>query len=311
MNALSLGLALLIGIQLIWARPIDIRPDKPDPLPGMRILDQAWLTYDRIEQVPFSEISDLAWLPKKRTLMLLSDKGRLYRFTAEFNATSMHLQPIAAYRLRTKKGRHLTHAQHDSEGLTVDGSGHLVVSFEGKARVAYLSLHGKIKRKLPLPDLLKGSHRYSGKNKQLEAIAWHPRYGLLTAKERPPKGVAPDRQSLISLRGKVWHFRAESFPNDGVTAIEVMDDGNVLVLERALDRRNLLAVITLKKVYLDTEDKAGECQTEIIGQLRSDRGWLVDNFEGLARVGSHRYVMVSDDGGNFFQKTLLIYFEVR
>ncbi|HFS85115.1 MAG TPA: esterase-like activity of phytase family protein, partial [Epsilonproteobacteria bacterium] len=30
----------------------------------------------------------------------------------------------------------------------------------------------------------------------------------------------------------------------------------------------------------------------------------------LAKVGKHRYIMVSDDNDNFMQKTLLVYFEV-
>jgi hypothetical protein len=299
------------ALVVLWGRPIDIRPQTPDPQPGMRILDQAWLAYERIEREPFNEISDAAWFPRDHTLMLLSDRGRLYRFAAEFNDTAMRVQPIAAHRLRTADGRVLKKHRRDSEGLTVDGSGRLVVSFEGKPRVAYLSRTGRVLDRLTLPGSLKSERAYRDRNKGLEALAWHPRYGLLTVKERPAKGLPLDRQTIFSLRGDVWHFRAESIAGNGVTAIEVMDDGNVLVLERALDRHNLLAVITLKKVYLDTVDKAGECHTEIVGQLRTDRGWLVDNFEGLTRVAPHRYVMVSDDGGNFFQKTLLIYFEIR
>ena len=45
--------------------------------------------------------------------------------------------------------------------------------------------------------------------------------------------------------------------------------------------------------------------------MRTDKGWMIDNFEGLTRVAPHRYLMVSDDNDNFFQKTLLIYFEVK
>jgi len=70
-------------------------------------------------------------------------------------------------------------------------------------------------------------------------------------------------------------------------------------------------VITLKKVYLNQcKNKEKMCKSELLIKMNSHQGWSIDNFEGLAKVGKHRYVMVSDDNGNFFQQTLLIYFEV-
>lgn len=88
-----------------------------------------------------------------------------------------------------------------------------------------------------------------------------------------------------------------------------MDDGNVLVLERSYSGLLNPFVITLKKVYIN-RCKKGICPTKVLAKMNSHKGWKVDNFEGLARVGKHRYVMISDDNENFFQSTLLIYFEV-
>ena len=53
------------------------------------------------------------------------------------------------------------------------------------------------------------------------------------------------------------------------------------------------------------------CKTKVLAKFNSSEGWLLDNFEGLARVGKNRYVMISDDNDNFFQQTLLMYFEVK
>jgi hypothetical protein len=88
-----------------------------------------------------------------------------------------------------------------------------------------------------------------------------------------------------------------------------MDDGNILVLERSYTGLTNPLVITLKKVFIKNCQNR-MCKTKILAKLSSHEGWEVDNFEGLAKVGDHRYVMVSDDGNNFFQKTLLVYFEV-
>ncbi len=68
--------------------------------------------------------------------------------------------------------------------------------------------------------------------------------------------------------------------------------------------------MTLKKVYID-RCKKGICPVKVLLKMNSHEGWDVDNFEGLSRVGRDRYVMISDDNDNFFQKTLLIYFEVK
>jgi hypothetical protein len=89
-----------------------------------------------------------------------------------------------------------------------------------------------------------------------------------------------------------------------------MDDGNILVLERSYTGLTNPLVITLKKVFIKNSQNR-MCKTKILAKLSSHEGWEVDNFEGLARVGKNRYVMVSDDGDNFFQKTLLIYFEIH
>jgi len=69
-------------------------------------------------------------------------------------------------------------------------------------------------------------------------------------------------------------------------------------------------IVTLKKIYLK-RCKNGLCRSKVLVKMNSHKGWDVDNFEGLARVGKNRYVMISDDNDNFYQKTLLIYFEVK
>jgi hypothetical protein len=151
---------------------------------------------------------------------------------------------------------------------------------------------------------------FRGKNKGLEALAWHPRYGILTAAEWPVKRDGKKSQTIYSLKGKEWHFKAEPEGNCAISAIEVTDDGNILVLERSFTGMLHPFVVTLKKVYLDHCQK-GLCRSKVLVKMNSHKGWDVDNFEGLARVGKNRYVMISDDNDNFYQKTLLIYFEVK
>jgi len=298
------------GILLGGILPFDIRPvTPPEGSSRIRILDQRQLVFDTISTVVFREISDLTYYPDEHTLYLLSDKGALYRFDATFDQ-QIHLQPRAAWYLHDRHGKRLPKHTRDSEGLCHDDHGRLIASFEGKPRIAELSKEGTLLHTYPLPKALASLRHFHSRNKGMEAVAYHPKYGIITAKERPRKNKHRLRQRIYSLGGKRWDFRAEDLPDNGLTAMEVMEDGNVLVLERSFDKKNFRITITLKKVYLDRQ-KNGFCTTRILAQLRSDEGWILDNFEGLARVAPHRYVMISDDGNNPLEKTLLIYFEVR
>jgi hypothetical protein len=165
-------------------------------------------------------------------------------------------------------------------------------------------------RKYKLPKALTSTKHYRSKNKSLESVAWHPKHGILTATEWPLKKYDKKKQTIYALSGEKWHFKAEPEGRSGLSAIEVMDDGNVLIMERSYTGISNPFVITLKKVYLK-DCKKKMCKTKVLAKFNSSQGWLLDNFEGLARVGQNRYVMISDDNDNFFQQTLLIYFEVK
>jgi len=293
---------------------IDIVPEnvKRETL-KVRILDQKELRFSSIDGICFSEISDLAYSAKEDLLFMVSDEGGLFTFTARFNENVEVLTPLSGTRLRKKGGTPFLSWRRDSEGMTLDGHNRLLISFEGKAKIAWFhknsSRYGALIRKYRLPKILRKSSDYRSKNKELEALAWHPRYGILTATEWPLRQDSMKRQTIYALSGKRWHFNAEPETNSAVTAIEVMDDGNLLVLERAFVSFFEPFVVTLKKVFINSCSRQ-ICRSEVLLKMNTHQGWHIDNFEGLARVGKKRYLMVSDNNNNFFQRTLLIYFEV-
>ncbi len=281
---------------------------------AIRILDQKELSYLDIGGVKFSEISDLAYYGKTDSLFMVSDEGKLFEFKAVFRDKIAELNPIRAEKLRKKSGKKFKKWRCDSEGMTLDGKGRLLVSFEEKPKIGWFhknsEKYGRLIRKYKLPKKLRKVKSYRSKNKGLEALAWHKRYGILTAAEWPLRNDRKKHQTIYALSGKEWHFKAEPEGNSAVSAIEVMDDGNILVLERSFTGYMNPFVVTLKKVYID-RCKKGICPVKVLLKMNSHEGWDVDNFEGLSRVGRDRYVMISDDNDNFFQKTLLIYFEVK
>jgi len=281
---------------------------------GITILDQKQLSFDNINGVKFAELSDVTYNPETKRLYFVGDKGMLYIFDARFSSKIDRLKPVGAHKLRTKKGKRLRRWKRDAEGLALDGRGKLLISFEGEASIGWFHKNskktGNLIKKYTLPKQLRRTKNYRSKNKSLEALAWHPRYGVLTAAEWPLKKYDKKRQTIYALSGERWHFKAEPEEKTSVVAMEVMDDGNILVLERSYTGILKPFVVTLKKVTIKN-CKNKMCPTKVLAKMNSHKGWGVDNFEGLARVDKNRYVMVSDDGDNFFQKTLLIYFEAH
>jgi len=282
---------------------------------GIHILDQKKLSYGRIDGVKFAELSDVTYDNKTGILYFVGDKGSLFSFRAKFTDKIEVLKPLEAKKLRNKKGKRLKKWKRDAEGLTLDGKRKLLISFEGDAKIGWFHKNSKkagyLIKKYKLPKLLKHSRNYRSINKSLEALAWHPRYGVLTATEWPLKKDDKKKQTIYALSGKRWHFKAEPEAKSAVVAMEVMDDGNVLVMERSFTGYLEPFIITLKKVMIHGCKQGSMCPTKVLAKMNSHKGWDVDNFEGLAKVGKHRYVIVSDDNENFFQKTLLLYFEVQ
>ena len=309
---MRIGIFLLLGGSLcaeIYRANICPSGYESDRIGKIRVLDQKELIYPEISGKHFSEISDLAYLKSRHWLFMLSDEGKLFRFRARFGETIRELTALDANSLRKSNGKKLKRWRRDSEGITKDGRGRLYVSFEEKPRIARIAYDGRILRYLPLPPALDKMEKFRDKNKGLEALAWHPKYGLLTAAEYPVKKSSSRIQTIYSLAGRRWRFRRGVEKHSAVTAMEILDDGNVLVLERAYSGPFESRVITLRKVWID-RCRGGLCPTKVLARFDSSEGWAVDNFEGLAKVGTNRFVMISDDNDNFFQKTLLIYFEV-
>lgn len=280
---------------------------------GIHILDQKKLSFGRIDGVKFAELSDVTYDTKTGILYFVGDKGALFSFRAKFTDKIKLLEPLGAKKLRNKKGKRLRKWKRDSEGLTLDGKRRLLISFEGDAKIGWFHKNskktGNLIKKYKLPKLLKHARNYRSINKSLEALAWHPRYGIITATEWPLKKDDKKKQTIYALTGKQWHFKAEAEAKSAVVAMEVMDDGNVLVMERSFTGFLNPFIITLKKVMIQG-CKQEMCPVKVLAKMNSHKGWDIDNFEGLAKVGKHRYVIVSDDNENFFQKTLLLYFEV-
>ena len=274
----------------------------------IKFIKQEKLDYD-FDGLNFSELSDLAYDKNSHTLYAVSDKGILFTFIANINDNGFKLTPLNGYKLKRKNGKRLKRWKRDSEGLTLDNRNNLYISFEGKPKISLYRKDGVKIKNIKLPKALKRA-KLRSKNKSLESLAWHPKYGLLTALEYSKVSDKKENQTIYSTSGKSWRLKMEPIHNNAITAIEVMDDGNLLILERAYNGLLGKFQVNLVKMYING-CKSGEfCKKEKLLTIDSAKGWEVENFEGLCRVGKNRYLMVSDDNDSILASTVLIYFEL-
>ena len=279
---------------------------------NIEILDQKVISFDNIEGKKFSEISDLTYDKKRNIFYMVSDEGYLFTLKVRFkNDKIVSLNPLSGAIIKRTKKRNFTRIQRDSEGVTLDSKNRLIISFESRPKIGIFNKNGILQRLYKLPHQLRYRKNLRHRNKSMEGVAYHPKYGIISANEYPIKTQDKKVQSLYSLRGKEWRFQMSNAKNSAITAIEVMDDDNILVLERAYSGLFEPFVITLRKVYIKNCKREKMCKTKVMAQFNSSNGWRVDNFEGLARISKNRYIIISDDNDNFYQDTIMIYFKIK
>ncbi len=262
----------------------------------------------RVDGKKFCEISDVVYDKNTSKLFFISDKGVLFSFFAVFSKDSFLLEPLHAYSLKDKNGKILPRNQRDSEGMALDEKGNLYISFERITKIFQFSKKGVRLKEIPLPKQLQNVE-VSSSNKSLESLAFHPKYGLITALEYPKRGTKRIYQTIYSTSNSFWHFLMEPISRNGIAEIEVMDDGSFLILERAFNW--FIGDFEVNLVRIDpTKCLNTFCQKELVAKLKINKFFGMENFEGLTRVGKGRYLLISDDNNNILAKTTLVYFEI-
>lgn len=154
----------------------------------------------------------------------------------------------------------------------------------------------KIKN-LPIHKKLEKKKDYQGKNKGLESVAFNEQYGIITAPEKP---LQEKKIRTVYAEDKVWRFKAE----ESISGMEFISKNKLLILFRDFSYLTRKRITTLVQLNLKTS------QAKVLARMDSYKGWHLDNFEGLTKVGKNKFLMISDDNNNFFQKTLLVLFEI-
>jgi len=299
--------------------------EQADIFMKIRMKNSIALKKGEFNAIPISEFSGIAWDEDEQLLYAVSDEGYLYHLKLQFSKdTSKKLtsiQVVFATKLKNAIGSPLKGKYSDSEGLSLKngnngktGDSKLIVSFENKPRISEYSPSGELIKNIAIQKRFRKRKTYRTKNKALESVTNHPEYGILTVAQHPIKGDDIKYQTLYATskgaKELVWHFQASDATNSSVTGLETLDDGSILILERVYQNPITPIIMSLKRLRLDRCNEKKECETEEIARFDGADGWLLDNFEGLAKLHGNELLVVSDDNKNPLQKTIFVHFEV-
>lgn len=262
--------------------------------------------------IQVSELSALAWDQDEQLLYALSDKGILFHFRIKVEKNKiLSADVVYAVHLLPNEDSAALHREFDTEGLALNnanngllGDTELIAASERTHHLIYLTPVGEILRKLDVFSPLDNSLGYQGVNKGLEAIAYHADHGVLTAPEVPLKGRPQWMHSIYAAQGE-WSFLKYS-KESRLKAIEVLPDGNLMVLERTKPK-----FASAKKSYLTNLQYVNlrdclpgkPCQASKMTVLPK----VTDNIEGLAYMNERQFLMVSDHSGENAQGGKLLF----
>ena len=284
---------------------------------GIRILGALELRRREINRLPMVELSGLAWDDDDGLLYAVSDGGTLFQLEPRFEEGRLtEVTAHRGYQLRDQSGQALVGAASDSEGMDIingrdgiRGNATLAVSFERLPRLEEITPTGRWVRSLPIAPVHRTLSNFRDPNQALEATAYHPTLGWLTAPER-----SLEMEKTIGIRSANGHVvRYQRYParHSGLVAFEPLADGSLLTVERSFDPATATLIVALRRTtVLDGTLQVQTPQVQDVAIFDSRGDITVDNFEGLTRHRGNRFFLVSDDNDNFFQRTLLIYFEL-
>lgn len=295
-------------------QPVELSPLHPagSVYQGVRLGGALWLPGEMPDGVRLRGLSDLAWSESEEVLYAVSDFGWLFRMQPVFeNGRLTDVRLLDSRPLTDIEGRPLKARQRDAEGLTFapgpDGNPALFVSFERAPRITRIDTQGRWQADVPLPAPFADPAIYANPNAALEALTWHPRRGLLSGPELPPPGAMPvSHTPLFSLDGRQHPYLLHIGPRCGLVALNAGENEEVLSLDRCYDGSRL--EIALRRFSLPETD-GFTARPDNLALFRLQDGWLLDNFEGMTRIGPHGLLLVSDDNDSARQRTLLLYLE--
>ncbi len=242
-----------------------------------------------------------------RKFWVVSDGGNIA--TGQFRRDApdgkiVGVEKFAQHPILDTSGKQTNGVWNDAEGLALDASGAIFVSFEGMHRVWRYDEPGGTAYKVPEhPDFKKFQN-----NSSLETLAIDESGRLYTLPER--SGLLTRPFPVYRLQDGAWEL-VSSIPRRGpflTTGGDFGPDGWFYLLER-----NFNGVWGFQTRIRRMKLSAGQVTDEEI--LLETSSGTHDNLEGIAlwqdQKGDTRITMISDDNFRAFQRTEFVEYRVK
>lgn len=282
-------------------------PESADEVRASRIV----IPVTTVDGVEIEELSGLAWSEDDQLLYAVSDQGDWFQFRLQIDGDDIvAVTPVSAGALSDPDGKAVQYQPFNAEGLAVrdadngkPGDSVLVVALEGDRQPGILRVDadGQVLGVLPVPSPVNDYRNYRNYRKRsrgLESVTLTPDYGLMTAPESP---LTQSDVHTLYVSGRHWSFPRYA-PDNRLKGMAALADGNVLVLERSELDASGDRTATVRRVNVADCAEGGLCEVTDLAVLPAGP----DNFEGIAQLDSTHFLIVSDQGGEGDQATVLI-----
>lgn len=248
-------------------------------------------------------------------LIMVTDEGNWVTATLQsetdgtpIGLTDAHLSPL----LNTDGSPMQSKRLADAEAVTLIGE-ELWVTFERNQPIRAYDLQDGVPTgpaRLPLGS---PAPLQSSRNAGPEALV-HVTVGPLEGQtilflEEQWRGVPLDNAARIQPDGGLALFQIRRLDRFAITGAAMLPDGDLVIVERFFTWDE---GIFMRLRWLPANEIAnGAVEGRIL--LEADGGTIIDNMEGIA-VTDHPngpiLTLISDDNGNFFQRTVLLRFQI-
>ncbi|MDK9697326.1 MAG: esterase-like activity of phytase family protein [Siculibacillus sp.] len=314
------------GAAVVTARPIvDFHPSEPGRRRFGDLEFLGGLVLSSSESA-FQSLSALVSRDSGRTLVSVTDEGTWVglRLDTDEAGRPLGVAAVDVAPLLDAAGKPFpTKWARDAESLAfrpTPTGGELLVGFEGHHRVLAYTVTGDARSAFHAPGRpVAGAPREIASlrgNRGLEGLAVAPPNtplagALLLLAEEPRPGEADQPAWIVGgPRPGLAHLARRD--HYAVTDAAFLPTGDLLVLQRRFGVRIGLG---MRLVRIAAADVRPGRAVEGRVLLEADWGWEIDNMEGLAvdtaPDGSTILTLVSDDNGNWFQRTVLLRFRLH
>jgi hypothetical protein len=248
-------------------------------------------------------------------LIMVTDEGDWVTATlqSETNGTPTGLTDARIGPLRNTDGTPMQSKRlADAEAITLVGDAFWVTAERNQPIRAYDASDGAPSgpASLPFGDAapLRGS-----RNAGLEAIVHVPTGPLagetLIFLEEPPRRASDPTAARLTASGELVPFAVQRLDDFAITGAAALPDGDVVIVERRFSWDD--GIFMRLKLLPAEEIHAGAVRPRLM--LDADGSTIIDNMEGLEvtdHPGGPILTLISDDNGNFFQRTVLLRFQI-